>query len=127
MTESSAKRKAHFMRAADADGEQHTLPTQGDLLQRVLRHVDAKMFETRELLLQQAAKHHETVLANQNLMMTELAAIKAKVNALTGGQVPLHISGTVSFSATQPEPNARAARQPANQVSPSIISDLLRA
>jgi hypothetical protein len=101
-----------FSRAPVVNGEQRP---QNALMQQFLLHVDATIYDMREAVLQQAEKHHEELLANQNKLIAEMAVIKTQLNALANGQIPLQITGTFGgFNGYQP---AQVA-SPAPRISP---------
>ncbi len=60
------------------------------LLQRAMPELTNVLYSTREAMLQQEARHHRAICA-------DLAELKASVNAMANGQIPLRICGIGYF------------------------------
>ena len=60
------------------------------------------LYSTRGAVLQQGTQHHEA-------LRTEIAELKASVNAIASGQIPLQICGIGYFG---PDPTAAAQMPP---------------
>src|SRR2546429_9919837 len=84
---------AQSIRSADRSLEKEQ--ARSVLLQQVLPHVDAAVYSSRDALLHQGAKLDDFV-------RSELAGIKATVNAMASGQIQFRMTGIGSFGAVQP-------------------------
>ena len=69
------------------------------LLQRAVPELSNVLYSTREAVLQQGTLQHEA-------LRTEIAELKASVNAIASGQIPLQICGISYFG-----PDLTAAAQ----------------
>ncbi len=72
------------------------------LLQRAMPELTNVLYSTRGAVLQQGTQHHEA-------LRTEIAELKASVNAIASGQIPLQICGIGYFG---PDPTAAAQMPP---------------
>lgn len=88
--------------------------------QTALLQMHLQIEAVRDTLLQQAAQHHETVMA-------KLAALEATLQSITSGAVPIRVEGLVRLADSSPSipppPQPQPARQPATRrVSSYLIS-----
>ena len=72
------------------------------LLQRAVPELTNVLYSTRGAVLQQGTQHHEA-------LCTEIAELKASVNAIASGQIPLQICGIGYFG---PDPTAAVQMPP---------------
>jgi hypothetical protein len=91
------------------------------LLQRAVPELTNMLYSTRGAVLQQRTQHHEA-------LCTKIAALKASVNAIASGQIPLQICGIGYFG---PDPTAAVQMPPslldkpeAAAESPTILDQL---
>lgn len=78
----------------------------------------------RDALLQQAAQHHEAVMA-------KLATLEATLQSITSGAVPLRVEGMVRLADSSqsipppPQPQPQLAQQPATRRVSSYLKSLM--
>ena len=83
------------------------------LLQQAVPELTNVLYSTREAVLQQGTRHHEA-------LRTEIAELKASVNAIASGQIPLQICGIGYFG---PDPTAAVQMPPSLPDKPDAAAE----
>ena len=83
-------------------------------LQRAVPELANVLYSTHEAVLQQETQHHEA-------LCTEIAELRASVNVIAGGQIPLQICGIGYFG---PDPPAAIQMPPSLPDKPEAAAEL---